>query len=177
MKRVTFKCFFRVLTVFTLLLSLTLLPSCAFANMHAIAIDPPSHPGSTWSTPDGKITFTVQEEYIVRFEGKVEISTGEFVEASPLQTNIFGEISTECGPLPVFISFHSPASSVIFYSEDMPYKSGDTEDRTYVLMEYSLLQCELYRKSKKHFELKVEFSKIDEIPEGTVFDFYRTDAE
>ena len=177
MKRVTFKYFFRVLTVFTLLLSLTLLPSCAFANMHAIAIDPPSHPGSTWSTPDGKITFTVQEEYIVRFEGKVEISTGEFVEASPLETNISGEISTNDEAIPVFITFHSPASSVIFYSEDMPYKSGDTEDGTDVLREYRFLQCELYRKNAKHFELKVEFSKIDEIPAGTVLDFYRTDVE
>ena len=159
------------------MLSLTLLTGCAFANMHAIAIDPPSHPGSTWSTPDGKITFTVQEEYIVRFEGKEEISTGRFVEVSPLETNIFGEISTECGPLPVFITFHSPASSVAFYSEDMPYKSGDTENRSDVLREYSLLQCELYRKNAKHFELKVEFSKIDEIPAGTVLDFYRTDVE
>ena len=174
MKKVNVKYFFRVLTAFTLLLSLTLLTGCVF---DPYAIDPPNHPGSTWSTPDGKITFTVQEEYIVRFEGKVKTTTGKFLEASPLETNIFGEISTEGEAIPVFITFHSHASSVSFYSEDMPYKSGDTEDRSYVLSEYRFLQCELYRKNAKHFELKVEFSKIDEIPAGTVLDFYRTDVE
>ena len=175
MKKVNVKYFFRVLTAFTLLLSLTLLTGCAFIYMIDDALAPESYPGSTWSTQDGKITFTVQEEYIIRSEGKAQIMSGEFVETSPLQTNIFGEISAEGETIPVFICTGRPFY-MRFYSDDMPEKCEDTKDFSYFKQEYTLLNGDAYS-GIKHFELKVEFSKIDEIPAGTVLDFYRTDVE
>jgi len=176
MKKVNFKYFFRVLTAFTLLLSLTLLPSCAITYMIADALAPKSYPGSTWSTQDGKITLTVEEEYIIRSEGKEQIMSGEFVETSPLRTNMFGEISTDGETLPVFICTGRP-TYMRFYSEDMPEKCEDTKDFSYFKQEYTLLNGDAYFAGIKHFRFEVEVSKIDEIPVGTVLDFYRTDVE
>ena len=175
MKKVNAKYFFRVLTAFTLLLSLTLLTGCALIYMIEDELAPTNFPGSTWSTQDGKITFTVQEEYIIRSEGKEQIMSGAFVEISPLQTKMFGEISTEGETIPVFICTGRPFC-MRFYSDDMPEKCEDTKDFSYFKQEYTLLSGDFYG-GIKHFELKVTLSKIDEIPVETVLDFYRTDVK
>ena len=102
--------------------------------------------------------------------------SGEFVETSPLQTKMFGEISTEDEPLPVFICTWRP-NGMTFYSEDMPEKCGYTKDFYYFRQEYTLLDGDIYLINTKHFTFEVGISNIGEIPAGTVLDFYRSDAK
>lgn len=167
------KKYIKSFVIFALLLSLLLLTGCPGCD---VAYAPENFSGTVWATKDGKITFTVEEELVERFNGKEMISSGYYVDVQTLYTQMFGEIYTENSTLSFFINSHSASYSMAFISEELPLDAGD-ENRSTVLERYTLLSCYLKYKSNKHFVATVEASKIDEIPVGTVLDFYRIDSK
>lgn len=161
------------LVAFALLLSILLLTSCP---EYDVAYAPDNFPNTLWTTQDGKITFTVKEKMIERFNGKTIASSGQYVDVQPLYTRMFGEVCTENSAYSFFIYSAPAAYFMSFISEELPLDAGD-EDRSKVLERYTLLSCAISYKNNEHFIATVETSKIDEIPVGTVLDFYRTEAK
>lgn len=156
-----------------LLFSILLLTGCPSCD---VAYDPENFPGTVWSTQDGRITFTVEQDSIERFNGKGITASGQYIDVQPLYTRMLGEIRAENSAFSFFIYSVSAAYSMNFISEELPLDAGD-EDRHKVLERYTLLNCTVNYKSNRHFVATVETSKIDEIPVGTVLDFYRTDVK
>ena len=142
-----------------------------------IKYDPMNFPGTYWSTRDGKIAFTVESERIDRFEGRTQISTGEFVGVQPVETCIFGEISTADKKYDFFVVSRPYCYSMEFFSEELPLKTVGDEDYFDVLEKYELLVADVEYKNESHFVLEIQYSAIDEIPIGTKLDFYRLDAD
>ena len=162
-----------ILVAFVLLLSFLFLTGCPGCD---VAYAPENFPGTVWATEDGKITFTVEVEDVERFNGKTMISTVSYVDVQPLYTQMFGEIRIESYTIDIFIYSSPSAYYFAIISEDLPSEAGD-EDYYDVYERYMLLGCDLNYKSSKHFVATVTESKIDEIPVGTVLDFYRTAPE
>ena len=132
---------------------------------------PDVFPNSTWSTENGEIQFRVTEEYVVRFSGAEPISNGSSVEVQPLQTNMFGEIKVDGNTYKFFVDSHPYCYQISLVSEDLP---STTDDFYKTYDEYVLVYFDVQYVSKTHFIATVTYSTIFE--EGTVFDFYRTDA-
>ena len=158
-----------------LLFAVTFLAACV--PRADIKYDPMNFPGTYWSTRDGKIAFRVEAECIVRFEGRTQISTGEFVGVQPVETCIFGEISTADKKYDFFVVSRPYCYSMEFFSEELPLKTVGDEDYFDVLEKYELLVAGVEYKNESHFVLEIQYSAIDEIPIGTKLDFYRSDAD
>ena len=158
-----------------LLFAATFLAACV--PRADIKYDPMNSPGTYWSTSDEKITFVVEAEPVVRFEGRTQISTGEFVGAQPVQTCIFGEISTPDRKYDFFVVSRPYCYGMEFFSEELPMKTVGDEDYFDVLEKYELLIADVEYKNESHFVLDITYSAVDGMPVGTKLDFYRSDAD
>ena len=128
---------------------------------------PENYPNSTWSTLDGNIFFTVNEEYQTRFEAPFNAGAASLVS---LETNMYGEISVGAKKYNFFIDSAPHMHQISFLWEEMPITSDDFFD---TLEEYELLTLAIDYKSKSHFAVKVNESKITEIQVGEKLHFYR----
>ena len=132
---------------------------------------PEKFPGSVWSTKDETITFSVEEEEVVRFTGEDDLPNGR-KQLLTISTNMFGKIKVEKEEYEFFISSRPYCYEIGFLSQEMPEYS---EDFFQTNREYTLVDFSVDYKSKKRFVVTVEDSTIFE--KGTEFEFFRVDTE
>lgn len=138
-------------------------------------MNPGEQPGSTWSTPDGEIYFTVEEEVEKRFKAPM-LENIEPWQYSVMETQMYGEINIAGIKYIFFIdSFAIPGQAhMTFYSDEMPTTAEDGQLFGDFVRQYELCSFDIDYKSTKHFKAIVDQSNIPDIKEGTVFHFYRT---
>ena len=139
--------------------------SCSFVHLRDYyTIE--KYPNTSWSTNDGKITFSVGDEWVKRYEGSGDVS---YVR---IYTKIFGQIDNGEVKQNVFITFPGTILNMRIMSDDMP-KDGEEGEFDNDLSTYTIANFKISYISNKHFKATVTDSPIYEV--GTVFDFYRTD--
>ena len=135
---------------------------------------PDNFSGSTWSTENGEISFSVDYEYVTRFSGFEYNTQGEKIPVMPLEAKMFGRIVLE-GAVYEFFALSMPQDySFVLISDDLPEAS---EERTYSEMidEYTLVVFDANFESEEKFTVEVCSSKIFEI--GKEFTFLRSDTQ
>ena len=166
-----FKLFCAILLITTLMLT----SGCVSLSFAFLA--PGNFPGTTWTAENNgvKISFTVYEESVIRFEGQWEMEEGVYIDVGALHVDMFGCVSTASGEYEFFAQEFD--HTLWMTSEELPPTPEEGEDYVSSLEKYELLFFSIIYKGPKRFVATVESSIIDEIPEGTVFEFHRSDAE
>lgn len=150
------------------------IPSCRPVDVHFLA--PATQYNTTWSSSYGdvEIIFNVEEEERLRFSGRAKMDDGRYVDMYPRYVNEYGVICIGETEIPVLV--WEPMYSMEIVSDELP-NSPEGEDDWYSCLEkYTLLVCSVDYKTKKHCVATVVESNLDEIPVGTVLDFYQIDA-
>lgn len=168
------KQYVRIILCAILLSSLFVLPSCRVLDFHRM---PSKFPNTTWFSDNGtvEISFTVQEDAVIRFSGQWKTAEDEYLDMMPMYANEYGVICIEDLELKFFVSEEEYRMTLI--SEKLPFVPEENDDWFSCLEKYTLLSLSVDYNSSKHFVATVEASKIDEIPVGTVLDFYRIDSK
>ena len=166
---------FKLFCAFLLITTLMLTSGCVSLSFAFLA--PGNFPGTTWTAENNgvKISFTVDEEAVIRFEGQWEMEEGVYIDVSPVYSDMFGCVSTASGEYEFFAQEFD--HTLWMTSEELPPTPEEGEDYISSLEKYELLFFSIIYKGPKCFVATVESSIIDEIPEGTVFEFHRSDAK
>ena len=135
---------------------------------------PAEQPNTTWSSEydNVEIAFTVEEESQQRFSGQTKIKDDYYVDVVPLYIYQYGTIRVGETEIPFFAWETLYLTRMI--SEELPASPEDGDDWDSCIEKYTLLLCKIDYKTRGHCVLTVVESKLDEIPVGTVLDFYKT---
>ena len=148
--------------------------ACSATPLEYYLLAPEKQPNTTWSSEydNVEISFTVEEESQQRFSGQMKIKEDCYVDVVPLRVRQYGTIRVGETEMPFFASESPYLTRMI--SEELPASPEGDDDWSSCMEKYTLLLCNIDYKTRWHCVLTVVESKLDEIPVGTVLDFYKT---